>query len=50
MSLRTAPLLVQVQRAGEVVTKDELLRAVWPDCFFEETGPTRNVSLLTSAA
>ena len=22
---------------------------VWPDCFFEETGPTRNVSLLRRA-
>ncbi len=42
-------LLVLVQRAGDVVTKDELLRAVWPDCFVEETGLTRNVSLLRQA-
>jgi DNA-binding winged helix-turn-helix (wHTH) protein len=42
-------LLVLVQRAGEVVSKDDLIRAVWLDCFVEETGLTRNVSLLRQA-
>jgi len=42
--LRT--LLVLVQRASQVVTKDELVQAVWPDTFVEETGLTRNISVL----
>jgi DNA-binding winged helix-turn-helix (wHTH) protein/tetratricopeptide (TPR) repeat protein len=42
-------LLVLVRRAGEVVQKPELLRAVWPDSVVEETGLTRNVSLLRQA-
>ena len=45
--LRT--LLVLVERAGEVVTKEDLLQAVWPDSFVEETGLTRNISLLRQA-
>jgi DNA-binding winged helix-turn-helix (wHTH) protein/tetratricopeptide (TPR) repeat protein len=45
--LRT--LLVLVRRAGDVVTKDELLQEVWPDCFVEETGLARNVSILRQA-
>ena len=31
-------LLVLVERAGEVVAKADLMRAVWPDSFVEETG------------
>src|SRR5688572_21155133 len=42
-------LLVLVQRAAEVVRKEELLNAVWPDSFVEETGLTRNISLLRQA-
>jgi DNA-binding winged helix-turn-helix (wHTH) protein len=42
-------LLALVRRAGHVVTKDDLLREVWPDCIVEETGLTRNVSLLRQA-
>ena len=45
--LRT--LLVLVVRAGEVVTKEDLLQAVWPDSFVEDTGLTRNISLLRQA-
>lgn len=39
-------LLVLVQRPGEVVRKEDLLQAVWPDSFVEDTGLTRNISLL----
>jgi DNA-binding winged helix-turn-helix (wHTH) protein/tetratricopeptide (TPR) repeat protein len=39
-------LLVLVERAGEVVAKADLMRAVWPDSFVEETGLTRNISHL----
>jgi DNA-binding winged helix-turn-helix (wHTH) protein/TolB-like protein/tetratricopeptide (TPR) repeat protein len=42
-------LLVLVQRAGQVVRKADLLQAVWPDSFVEETGLTRNISLLRQA-
>lgn len=42
-------LLVLVQRAGDVVAKDDLLAAVWPETFVEETGLTRNISLLRRA-
>ena len=38
-----------VERAGEVVTKEDLLQAVWPDSFVEDTGLTRNISLLRQA-
>jgi DNA-binding winged helix-turn-helix (wHTH) protein len=42
-------LLVLVRRAGQVVHKPELVEAVWPDSVVEETGLTRNVSLLRQA-
>jgi DNA-binding winged helix-turn-helix (wHTH) protein/tetratricopeptide (TPR) repeat protein len=42
-------LLVLVQHAGEVVRKEDLMHAVWPDCVVEETGLTRNISLLRQA-
>ena len=42
-------LLVLVQNAGQVVTKDDLLRAVWPDTIVEDTGLTRNISVLRQA-
>ena len=35
-------LVALVQRAGGVVTKDELMKIVWPDSFVEESGLTRN--------
>ena len=42
-------LLLLVQHAGEVVRKEHLLQTVWPDSFVEETGLTRNISLLRRA-
>ena len=42
-------LLLLVQHAGEVVRKEHLLHTVWPDSFVEETGLTRNISLLRRA-
>jgi DNA-binding winged helix-turn-helix (wHTH) protein len=42
-------LLVLVQRAGRIVPKDELIAGVWPRTFVEETGLTRNISLLRRA-
>ena len=39
-------LHVLVARAGHVVGKEELFRAVWPDAFVAETNITRNVSVL----
>jgi TolB-like protein/DNA-binding winged helix-turn-helix (wHTH) protein/Tfp pilus assembly protein PilF len=39
-------LLLLVERHGDVVDKDELLRRVWPDTFVEEISLTRNISVL----
>jgi DNA-binding winged helix-turn-helix (wHTH) protein/tetratricopeptide (TPR) repeat protein len=42
-------LLVLVEHGGTVVKKADLLEAVWPDSFVEETGLSRNISLLRDA-
>jgi DNA-binding winged helix-turn-helix (wHTH) protein/tetratricopeptide (TPR) repeat protein len=42
-------LLVLVAHAGEVVKKADLIEAVWPNSFVEDTGLTRNISLLRQA-
>jgi TolB-like protein len=42
-------LVALVERAGDVVTKDELLRRVWPDTFVEEANLSVNVSALRKA-
>jgi DNA-binding winged helix-turn-helix (wHTH) protein/tetratricopeptide (TPR) repeat protein len=42
-------LIALVARAGDVVTKDELLRQVWPDTFVEEANLSVNVSALRKA-
>src|SRR5262245_21909875 len=42
-------LLVLVQKSGEIVEKEELMRAVWPDAFVEDGGLTRNISVLRKA-
>jgi DNA-binding winged helix-turn-helix (wHTH) protein/Tol biopolymer transport system component len=42
-------LLILVQNAGHVVSKDELMSAVWPDTFVEEGGLTRNIYVLRKA-
>jgi DNA-binding winged helix-turn-helix (wHTH) protein len=39
-------LLVLVRRRGEVVSKQELMEAVWPDSFVEEGNLTQNIFLL----
>ena len=39
-------LAALVKRNGHVVTKDELLEIIWPDSFVEESGLTRNISVL----
>lgn len=38
-----------VERAGDVVTKEELLQRVWPDTFVEEANLSVNVSALRKA-
>ncbi|MBL8187496.1 MAG: winged helix-turn-helix domain-containing protein [Acidobacteria bacterium] len=42
-------LVVLVERRGHLLSKDELMRAVWPDAFVEEGNLTRNVSTLRKA-
>jgi DNA-binding winged helix-turn-helix (wHTH) protein len=46
-ALRT--LLTLVEHAGEVVTKAHLIETVWPDSFVEDTGLTRNISVIRQA-
>lgn len=42
-------LLVLVRRRQEVVTKDDLMKAVWPDTFVEEANLSRNIFMLRKA-
>ena len=42
-------LLVLVRCGGEVATKDEIMKAVWPDTFVEETNLTRNIFSIRKA-
>jgi DNA-binding winged helix-turn-helix (wHTH) protein/predicted ATPase len=42
-------LLILLERAGQVVSKDELIKFVWPDSFVEEGNLNRNVSTLRKA-
>lgn len=42
-------LLVLVRKAGDPVTKDEILRTVWPDAFVEESNLAQNISVLRRA-
>src|ERR1700743_375767 len=39
-------LLLLVKRKGEVLTKEELLRAIWPDTVVEENNLNQNISTL----
>ncbi|HEU4653220.1 MAG TPA: winged helix-turn-helix domain-containing protein, partial [Steroidobacteraceae bacterium] len=39
-------LILLVQHKGAVVSNDEIIRHVWPTTVVEESGLTRNVSLL----
>jgi len=42
-------LLVLVQNAGRIVSKDELMRAVWPDSFVEESNLTQTIFMVRKA-
>src|SRR5947209_4691005 len=42
-------LVVLVENAGHVLTKDELLNKLWPDSFVEESSLTQNISMLRKA-
>jgi len=42
-------LIVLVQHGGEVVSKDELMKAVWPDAFVEESNLSQNIFVLRKA-
>jgi DNA-binding winged helix-turn-helix (wHTH) protein/tetratricopeptide (TPR) repeat protein len=42
-------LLVLIRHQQEVVTKDDLMKEVWPDTFVEETNLSRNIFLLRKA-
>lgn len=42
-------LLVLVQRQNEIVSKDDLMKAVWPDTFVEEGNLTRHIFMLRKA-
>lgn len=39
-------LLILVQHSGRVLTKDELIRELWPDSFVEENNLTQHISAL----
>lgn len=39
-------LIVLVRHRGEIVSKDELMKAVWPDAFVEEANLSQNVFVL----
>lgn len=36
-------------RRGEAISKNELMKALWPDCVVEEIGLARNISILRKA-
>jgi DNA-binding winged helix-turn-helix (wHTH) protein/tetratricopeptide (TPR) repeat protein len=42
-------LLVLVRNSRQVVTKDDLMKAVWPDTFVEEANVSRNIFMLRKA-
>src|SRR5438046_466531 len=42
-------LLVLIRQGPELVSKDELMKAVWPDTFVEEANLSRNIFLLRKA-
>ena len=42
-------LLILVRHSGEVVTKDELMRELWPDAFVEESNLSQNIFMLRKA-
>jgi eukaryotic-like serine/threonine-protein kinase len=42
-------LLALVRHGNQILTKDELMKSVWPDTFVEETNLTRNIFALRKA-
>jgi eukaryotic-like serine/threonine-protein kinase len=42
-------LLILVRRSGEVVTKDDLMKELWPDAFVEEANLSQNIFMLRKA-
>lgn len=42
-------LLVLIRNSNEVVTKDDLMKTIWPDTFVEEANLSRNVFMLRKA-
>jgi DNA-binding winged helix-turn-helix (wHTH) protein/Tfp pilus assembly protein PilF len=42
-------LLVLIQHRGEIVTKDDLMQAVWPDAFVEEGNLSQSIHVLRKA-
>ena len=42
-------LLLLIQREGEVVSKDDLMKAVWPDAFVEEGNLSQTIHVLRKA-
>ena len=42
-------LLLLIQQSGQVVSKDELMRTIWPDSFVEESNLTQTVFMLRKA-
>jgi len=42
-------LVILIQNSGRLLTKDELMKRVWPDSFVEEANLTVNISALRKA-
>jgi TolB-like protein/DNA-binding winged helix-turn-helix (wHTH) protein/Flp pilus assembly protein TadD len=42
-------LLLLIQNAGRIVTKDELMKTVWPDSFVEESNLTQTIFMVRKA-
>ena len=42
-------LLLLIQRNGQLVSKSELMQAVWPDSFVEESNLTQTIFMLRKA-
>ncbi|MGA8214266.1 MAG: winged helix-turn-helix domain-containing protein [Candidatus Sulfotelmatobacter sp.] len=42
-------LFLLIQNAGRIVTKDELMKAVWPDSFVEESNLTQTIFMVRKA-
>jgi TolB-like protein/DNA-binding winged helix-turn-helix (wHTH) protein/Tfp pilus assembly protein PilF len=42
-------LLLLIQKAGRIVTKDELMKTVWPDSFVEESNLTQTIFMVRKA-